>query len=209
MQFFRNWLPKREICLIQSAQSFASCKIEDINWKVGMDFNGFFHGSHVNLIKSYYMRIVLLIATVFTLVSCNKDEFTDEPQIKFLRFDANQASNFTQLANQPHIFLEVTDANGDLGFKPGEDTAIIYLKNVFTNFIDSTLYFPDLGSSAKKNFKAEIRIGLFSVLGGRDLPFNQRPYSDTLFFEVYIKDFAKNKSNVLITPEPFIFHTLP
>lgn len=155
------------------------------------------------------MRSVLFLVVAVTLFSCSKDEFTDAPQIKFLRFDANQASNFTTLNNQPHIFLEVTDANGDLGFKPGQDTAIIYLKNLFTNFVDSTLYFPDIGSSGRKNFKAEVSIGLFSVLGGRDLPFNQRPYADTLYFEVYIKDFAKNQSNVLVTTEPFIFHTLP
>ncbi|HRN80085.1 MAG TPA: hypothetical protein PKY29_03150 [Ferruginibacter sp.] len=155
------------------------------------------------------MRSVLLLIVAVTLFSCSKDEFTDAPQIKFKRFDANQASNFTTINSQPHIFLEVTDANGDLGFKPGRDTAIIYLKNLFTNFVDSTLYFPDIGSAGKKNFKAEVSIGLFSVLGGRDLPFNQRPYADTLYFEIYIKDFAKNQSNVIVTTEPFIFHTLP
>jgi hypothetical protein len=152
-------------------------------------------------------RFILALATI-AFIGCSKDEFTDAPQLKFKRFDTNEASNYVQLHDQPHIILEVTDKNGDLGFKPNKDTAIIYLKNTLTDRIDSTLYFPDLGASAGKNFKAEVSIGLFTVLGGRDLPASQRPYSDTLYFEVYIKDFAKNESNVVTTPA-FIYHTLP
>jgi hypothetical protein len=157
------------------------------------------------------MRVEIVLILLFTAVlfSCKKDEFTDEPQITFKRFDLSESNNYVQQNMQPHIIMEVTDANGDLGFKPGEDTAIIYLKNLLTGRIDSTLYFPDLGASATQNFKGEVSVGLFSVLGGRDLPANQRPYSDTLYFEIYIKDFAKHKSNVIQTPDPFIYHTLP
>lgn len=155
------------------------------------------------------MRILSVLLLAVVLVSCEKDKYTDAPQIEFLRFDANVASNFTGFNNQPHMILNVTDANGDLGFKPNVDTAFIYLKNMLTGRVDSSLHFPDLGTGATKNFEAELSVGLFSILGGRDLPSSQRPYSDTLYFEIYIKDFAKNKSNVILTTEPFIYHTLP
>ncbi|MEZ5028727.1 MAG: hypothetical protein R2765_08075 [Ferruginibacter sp.] len=67
------------------------------------------------------------------------------------------------------------------------------------------MIFPDLRAANKSNFKAEIDLGLLSVLGGRNLPVNQRPYVDTLYFEVYVTDFAKNKSNVLVTDQPFYY----
>ena len=74
---------------------------------------------------------------------------------------------------------------------------------------EDSIDFPDLRSVSKSNFKANIEVGLLSVLGGRDLPFSQRPYQDNLQFEIYVKDFAKNKSNVIVTDKPFIFYTLP
>ena len=74
---------------------------------------------------------------------------------------------------------------------------------------EDSLIFPDLRTAGKSNFKADIEIGLLSVMGGRNLPLNQRPYVDTLYFEVYVKDFAKNKSNVLITDKPFYYFSLP
>lgn len=155
------------------------------------------------------MRFWSVLLLTVIVVACNKDKFTDEPQIEFIRFDSNVASNFSSFNNQPHIILNITDKNGDLGFKPGSDTAFIYLKNMLTGRVDSSLHLPDLGTGATRNFEAELSVGLFSVLGGRDLPASQRPYTDTLYFEVYVKDFAKHKSNVILTSEPFIYHTLP
>ena len=106
------------------------------------------------------------------------------------------------------MVLEITDAEGDLGNISATEISKVYIKNTLTNKEDS-IDFPDLRSVSKSNFKANIEIGLFSVMGGRSLPFNQRPYQDTLHFEVYVKDFAKNKSNVILTDKPFIYYTLP
>lgn len=156
-----------------------------------------------------FMRKVFLLFLLAGVVGCKKDSFTTEPQISFVKFDRNSGSNLDVSSNPPHIILEVTDKEGDLGLIPGSDTAKIYMKNLLTNRVDSSLTFPDLGTSAKKNFKGEVSISLFDIMGGRDLPVSQRPYTDTLFFEIYIKDFAKNKSNVLVTNQPFIYHTLP
>lgn len=102
----------------------------------------------------------------------------------------------------------LADAEGDLGFVPGSDTAKIYIKNLLTNKEDS-MNFPDLSAAGKSNFKATIELGLLNVLGGRNLPTNQRPYVDTLHFEVYVTDFAKNKSNLVVTTEPFYYFSLP
>lgn len=155
------------------------------------------------------MRRLFFLLFLGGLMSCKKDTFTSEPRITFVRFDRSTASSLDSQDNPPHIVIEVTDKEGDLGFVPGVDTAKIYIKNLLINMVDSTKIFPDLGVSAKKNFKGEVTISLFDIMRGRDLPYSQRPYTDTLYFEIYIKDFAKNKSNVLVTTQPFIYHTLP
>ena len=143
-----------------------------------------------------------------SFIACKKDKYTTAPQIVFKSFDPAEGSNYNSFANQPVMVLEITDAEGDLGFINGKDTAKVYIKNMLTNKMDSII-FPDLQAARKSNFKANIEIGLFSVMGGRNLPANQRPYQDNLQFEVYVKDFAKNKSNVILTDKPFTYYTLP
>lgn len=155
------------------------------------------------------MRYSLLftIAILF-FTACKKDKYTTAPQISFKSFRPAEGSTRSDRNNPPIMVLEVTDAEGDLGNISPTEQAKIYLKNTLTGKEDS-LIFPDLRSASKSNFKADIEVGLFSVMGGRNLPTNQRPYQDTLHFEVYVKDFAKNKSNVLLTDELFIYYTLP
>ncbi|MGB4842952.1 MAG: hypothetical protein WBP16_00660 [Ferruginibacter sp.] len=155
------------------------------------------------------MRYTLIFAMFILLFSsCKKDKFTTAPQITFKTYNPDQGSNYSNNNSQPVMVLEITDAEGDLGFIAGKDTAKVYIKNMLTSKEDS-LIFPDLAAASKSNFKATIEIGLLSVMGGRNLPVNQRPYVDTLYFEVYVKDFAKNKSNVILTDKPFYYFSLP
>ncbi|MEO5967370.1 MAG: hypothetical protein ABIP69_03845 [Ferruginibacter sp.] len=157
-----------------------------------------------------YMRYLSSIILLLVLISCNKDKFSDEPQLTFIKFDRTQASNL-ELGNEvpPHIYFELTDGNGDIGLIPGKDTSKIYIKNLLTNKVDSSLLFPDLRTAGTKNFKGELKISLRSIMSGRDLPTSARPYQDTIYFEIYVTDFAKNKSNVIVTDKPFVYSTLP
>ena len=153
-----------------------------------------------------YTLLICLLALCF--MACNKDKYTTAPQISFKSFNPAQGSNQNNSSNAPTLIIEATDAEGDLGLVQGKDTAKVFIKNMLTLKEDS-LDFPDLQSAGKSNFKADVEVSLFSVLGGRNLPVSARPFADTLHFQVYIRDFAKNKSNVLITDQPFIFYTLP
>ena len=63
---------------------------------------------------------------------------------------------------------------------------------------------PDLQTAAKTNFEADIDVTIDKVLDCRPVPGNLL-HTDTLYFEFYVKDFAKNKSNVITTPEPVYF----
>ncbi|MGG9963002.1 hypothetical protein [Ferruginibacter sp. SUN106] len=153
------------------------------------------------------MRYTLLVAMlVMVFVGCKKDKFTTVPQISFKSVKPNAwLSSYTAFQKDiaPVLTINVTDAEGDLGFKAGSDTSKIYVKNLINNKIDSS-FLPDLKTAAQANFKADIDVNLFNVLGGKP-GVTTRPRVDTLYFEVYIKDFAKNKSNVIITGAPVYY----
>ena len=150
------------------------------------------------------MRYTFLPAVVFLLfVGCNKDKFTTAPQITYKSLKPNVLSRNLPLTGQeiPILTLQVTDAQGDIGFRAGRDTAKLFIKNLLTNKTDSTLMLPDLSTVAGKNFQANIEITLRSsiILEGSSRP---SPKTDTIYYEVYMKDFAKNKSNVIRTTDP-------
>ncbi|MCW3092520.1 MAG: hypothetical protein JWP81_3589 [Ferruginibacter sp.] len=145
--------------------------------------------------------IIILIISLIA-VSCGKDKYTSAPQLKFKSISPNTVSSGVIIGSSgiPLITLNVTDLEGDLGFKTGKDTSKIFIKNLLINRLDS-FYLPDLQSVASKNFQADIRINTFDILRGSAKP---RPKVDTLIFEIYVQDFAKNKSNV-ITTEPLYY----
>jgi hypothetical protein len=154
------------------------------------------------------MRYTLLIALfAITFAACKKDKFTTVPQIKFKSVKPNawlSVNTIIQKEIAPVLTISVTDAEGDLGLNAGKDTSLVYIKNLVTNKTDSSFLLPDIQSSAKSNFQGDIAINLFSVMAGKP-GVTTRPRVDTLYFEVYIKDFAKNKSNVIKTDDPVFY----
>jgi hypothetical protein len=98
----------------------------------------------------------------------------------------------------PVLTIHVSDAEGDLGLIAGSDTAFVIVKNLKTGVLDSVI-FPYIKPIAVKNFDADVSIFMKQFLG----PYS--PVRDTVFFDVYVKDFAKNKSNVLRTEKPVYF----
>lgn len=145
--------------------------------------------------------LVFTIA-IFLLSACNKDKYTTAPQIKFKSISPDVIASGT-FSNDPVITISVTDAEGDLGIT-SKDTAFIYLKSLLTNDKDSVA-FPDLQAAARSNFKADVDVSISSrVLKCRPLP-SGALHTDTVYFEVYIKDFAKNKSNVIKSDQPLYY----
>lgn len=145
--------------------------------------------------------IILLFICLFA-VSCGKDKFTSVPQITFKSVKPDRVASNVIIGspNVPVITINVTDAEGDLGFKTGTDTSYIHIKNLLINRVDS-FYLPDLQTVATRNFQGDILINVFDILRGSTRP---RPKVDTLQYEIYVVDFAKNKSNVIVT-EPLYY----
>ena len=144
---------------------------------------------------SFLFTIAILFFT-----ACKKDKYTTIPQISYESINPNLVQTNLPFQDMPVLTFKVTDAEGDLGVTT-TDTSRIYIKNLLTGKTDSTLIFPDLSGGTSKNFKGDVEITLNTniILEGSTRP---SPKTDTLFYEVYIKDFAKNKSNVITTNDP-------
>lgn len=147
--------------------------------------------------------IIILIISLLA-VSCGKDKFTSAPQIKFksIKPDRVPSNILINSPDLPILTIGVTDLEGDLGFKNGEDTSFLYIRHIALNRIDS-FKLPDLQSVAGKNFESDIIVNMFDVLRP-DPRYTAHPRVDTLMYELYVKDFAKNKSNV-ITAGPLYY----
>ncbi len=148
------------------------------------------------------MRKTLLIIIIsIAIVSCGKDKFTTNPQISFksvspnaLRSDVANGSQVT-----PKLIIHMTDAEGDVGFIPGKDTGFIFIKTLLNNR-DTVFHMPDIRSVVTKNFQGDLIIEPPFVKSSRPAP-----KVDTLFYEIYVMDFAKHKSNTIRTSDPVLF----
>lgn len=153
------------------------------------------------------MRTTIVIALLaFFFSACKKDKFTSAPQIKYISVKPNvfYRSNLNPLEG-PVLTINLKDAEGDFGFNTGKDTSYVYVKNItIPPFKIDSLKFPDLANAKRQNLDADIDVLIRNVLANSNQP--NRPYTDTLYFEVYVRDFANNKSNV-ITAGPVFYIT--
>lgn len=154
--------------------------------------------------------LFILLAVVTGLASCIKEEqYPDEPVIQFVEFGTLKDMNgYDSLGS---LTISYTDGDGDLGLYDS-DTAepykynyflkLMYLKNgqrVEVIPVDTTLGFngriPILTPTGRnKNIKGEISYVLELYYAWALLE------TDTIGFEVYIKDRALHSSNVVETP---------
>ena len=139
------------------------------------------------------MRIpVLFFLSVVFLFACNKDKYSTAPQIKYKSLSTNVYDNSLG-AQTPAITFSITDAQGDLG-----DTAYINIKNLLTgDSIQSP--FPDLSGATRNDFKADVIVSV-GRLGGSCI--GGAGHIDTMYYELFVTDFAKNKSNTIVTGDP-------
>lgn len=133
--------------------------------------------------------LVLVLGIIFS--ACNKDKYTSAPQITYKSLTTNVFDNSTS-SQGPGVVFSLTDAEGDLG-----DTAIVHIKNLRTG---DTLErsFPALTGATKKNLKADVTV--YVSLGGCNGGLPGR--IDTMYYEIYVTDFAKNRSNTIVTGDP-------
>lgn len=144
---------------------------------------------------------LLFIVIAAVLVGCGKDKFTTNPQISFKSISPNVLRSDVVKGGQvlPKLVIHVTDAEGDLGFIQGKDTGFIFIKTLINNK-DTVFIMPDIKSVTTKDFQGDLIIEPPFVKSARP-----SPKVDTLFYEIYVMDFAKHKSNVITTKDPIFF----
>lgn len=149
-------------------------------------------------------KTIFFIITCVLFFSCKKEEFNTVPHIEFLSITPSTWYSDNPSLTGPQLSFKLTDAEGDFGF---QDTSIsfvyIRLENDTLNPPDS-LAFPDLPIPNKSNLNVEVSVDIASVLPPPHFP---RPFTDTLHFELYVKDFAGHKSNVIKSTSPFYYIT--
>lgn len=158
--------------------------------------------------KTVNMRYFIIAAFLsIAFFSCGKDKYTSAPQIKFKSITSPYNVNNTN-QDFPILIIELTDAEGDFGFTEGKDTSYIYVKNTKAPFKQDSFKFPAaLAKAVKKNFKGDIEINLLGDGTGGTSAVPSIPAGktrDTIYYEIFVKDFAKNKSNVINNSDPFI-----
>lgn len=146
-----------------------------------------------------YTLIISILALAF--VACKKDKYTTAPQITFKSINPQYWDNSNLNSNEgPILTIHLTDSEGDFGFQDNKDTSYVYVKNVsIAPYKIDSLKFPQLTNMETKNLNVDVSVMIRSLLNNSGRP---KPFVDTLYFEVYVKDFAKNKSNVITTPKP-------
>jgi hypothetical protein len=143
--------------------------------------------------------------------SCKKSGESTAPKIKFKSITSEMRSS--QSSNiKPYLVIQVSDEEGDFGFNEGKDTSYIYIKNITAvpNFIDSFKFPAILAKLPSTTFKSyvDVEIDINGTGTGQKLASeipNNNQTRDSLYYEVYVKDFAKNKSNVIKTETPLVF----
>ncbi len=153
------------------------------------------------------MRYLFLFSIVcICFISCKKDKYTSAPQISYKSVENNfinsSATTGSPNSGPAYVNFELTDAEGDIGLK-GKDTAFVFFKNLLTGLSDS-LVFPDLNRVAGKNFLGVVNTSLDKVTKCKVLP-GGILHTDTIYYEIYVKDFAKNKSNIIKTGDPVYY----
>ncbi len=161
------------------------------------------------------MRLILVFLCGVCLFSaCKKGDGSNAPEIKFKDILEVLDNTSGQAQPNPILTIQVKDIDGDIGFN-GADTSFIFIKNIsIPPFKSDSFAFPtSLSTLPKTTFTTylDVQIDLNgSRTNGAALVYQKNSGAsgikrDTMYYEVYIKDFAKHKSNVIKTDKPLLY----
>lgn len=143
-------------------------------------------------------RLLIIAFSALLFTACSKDKFGSVPEIKYKSIspDIFYSDNTSEFGH-PILTIRLRDAEGDFGPLSGNDSSYVYVKNTYVNPArEDSFLFPKIVGIPKKNLDIDVTVDIKSVALGSGLNLPE-PVIDTVFFEVYVKDFAKNKSNVV------------
>lgn len=157
--------------------------------------------------KKMKPKIFLLLSLVALFASCVKKpgSYPPEPQIYYLSTRPNLV-NFKDTSSGVKIELKFTDGDGDIGRDPKQEVNSVFIRYSKDTSSGTDYTFPQPFPFIDENMRPKdgglegfITINLgrqyFSVTDSLHLALGK----DTVYWDVYIKDDAGHKSNVIRT----------
>lgn len=145
-------------------------------------------------------KLKLLPGLLLVMACVKPPPVSTVPEITYKSLSTNFV---TQCVDSLKVVFEFKDGDGDLGYPKSDSTTDVFLKDSRTNMtLDYS--FPDITPTARnKAVQGEVTITVAPcVLLCRGIPIGR--ISDTLYFDIYIKDRAGNKSNTIKTSDIII-----
>ncbi len=152
------------------------------------------------------IRITTLALLALSIAACKKDELPPKPPVISSLAVSPKTVTSGSLADTVLITFDVSDENGDLGFGSSSQDVDIYLKDSWGNN-PFPFYFPEIPEGLSDNGKGisarcTVRVPASQYLFIRPDPIHAK--GDTVKYEIYVVDRAKQESNKLTTPNIFI-----
>lgn len=152
--------------------------------------------------------VFFLFSFVLTgIQSCiTRPDFPIEPKIEFLSMDRNQMVQNSFNTDSLRVTFSFTDGDGDLG---DMDSLNIFIRDNRDQFLASKYRLPELpAEGAKRGIRGKITVTIYTTCcifpdGTPPCDISPNYQTDTLRYEIFIRDRAGNISNTIET-DPII-----
>ena len=147
-----------------------------------------------------------LFLSIAMIIACTKPpDYSDTPEIAFISLSKDAMIAADNLSDNLTLTISFTDGDGDIGIDGG--TPSVYFKDLrddseFITFVAPVI--PEQGVGNGISGEMYIKVSTTCCIhpidnqGGCESDFSDYP-EDVLVYEVYIKDRAGNKSNIIET----------
>lgn len=152
----------------------------------------------------YFWILLLLTGSITSCVT--RPDFPIEPEIEFVSMDGSQMVQNSFNTDSIRVTFSFTDGDGDLGDK---DSLNIFIRDSRDQFVASKYRLPELPpEGAQRGIRGEITVTIYTTCcifpdGTPPCQASLEYPTDTLRYEIYIRDRAGNVSNTIET-EPII-----
>lgn len=149
------------------------------------------------------LKIILLLLFCVIGLKCTKPpEYPKEPIIKFVGMSKTKLKQSSINADSLKVTFSFTDGDGDIG---SNDSLALFVVDKRDGFVSSKYKIPFVAESGAANgISGEVEFVLFTTCCY--FPDGQAPCTsslsfptDTVVYDIYMKDRAGNKSNVIQT----------
>jgi hypothetical protein len=151
------------------------------------------------------IKIVLYLALIVAFATCIRPpEYPVEPQIQFVGQTKSTMRQGFGSEDSVYLSLSFTDGDGDIGgIGANKDSLNVYVTDKRNNKpVEQTFRMPFVPEAGAKNgISGDIRFLMYTTCClslEPCVPTPNRP-TDTLVYEIYIKDRAGHKSNAVLT----------